>query len=167
MEQGNNISCNKTFRLKIPLFNTQGNGQPGQKYFFPDNPIFIGKNIVGIDANLQEQIVSLVPLVINQGDLSADNDQNLGLLVGLEGARFIYCTIYDQDQAEKFYNVPLRSFFPKQSYTQTISGKTNRAPRRVKPYYGKINPRKSYLFIPVGVSQFNAKAYVSLTFYYN
>ena len=45
------------------------------------------------------------------------------------------------------------------------TGKVN--PRRVKPYYGKINPRNSYLFIPVGVATFNAKAYVSLTFYYN
>ena len=167
MEQGNNIFCNKTFRLKIPLFNEQGNGQPGQKYFFPDNPIFKGKNIVGIDANLQEELVTLVPLVINQGDLSADNDKNLGALVGLAGAKFIYCTIYDQNESEKFYNVPLRSFFPKKSYTQSVAGITDRAPRRVKPFYGKINPRKSYLFIPVGVATFNTKAYVSLTFYYN
>ena len=78
MEQGNNIECLKTFRLKIPLFNEVGNGQPGQKYFFPDNPIFLNKNIVGIDLNAQEQIVNLSPLIIYQGDLSADNDQNLG-----------------------------------------------------------------------------------------
>lgn len=168
MEQGNNIECLKTFRLKIPLFNEQGNGQPGQKYFFPDNPIFKNKNIVGIDLNAQEQIVSLSPLVIWQGDLSADNDQNLGALVGLEGAKYIYCTIYDQDESEKFCAVPLRSFFPKQSYTASIPGGiTDRSPRRVKPYYGRVNPRKSFLFIPVGVSTFNSKAYVSLTFYYN
>ena len=167
MEQGNNIFCNKTFRLKIPLFNEQGNGQPGQKYFFPDNPIFKGKNIVGIDANLQEEIISIIPPIINQGDLSADNDKNLGALVGLLGAQFIYCTIYDQDQTEKFYNVPLRSFFPSPSYNQTLAGITNRKPRRVKPYFGKINPRKSFLFIPTGVATFNVKAYVSLTFYYN
>lgn len=166
--EGNNIECLKTFRLKIPLFNEQGNGQPGQKYFFPDNPIFKGKNIVGIDLNCQEQIISLSPIVIYQGDLSADNEQNLGSLIGLEGAKYIYCTIYDQSNREKFYNVPLRSFFPKQSYTLSIPGGiSNRSPRRVKPYYGKINPRQSFLFIPVGVATFNTKAYVSLTFYYN
>jgi hypothetical protein len=167
MEIGNNIECLKTFRIKIPLFNEQGNGQPGQKYFFPDNPIFQGKDIVGIDLNCQLEVVTLVPLVINEGDLRAANDNSLGALIGLEGAKFIYCTIYDQELTEKFYNVPLRSFFPIQSYTQSLAGITNRNPRRVKPYYGKINPRQSYLFIPVGVATFNQKAYVSLTFYYN
>jgi hypothetical protein len=165
MEQGNNISCLKTFRIKVPLYNEQGNGQPGQKYFFPDNPIFRDKNIVGIDVNLQEEVSPVFPFpTVLLGDLSADNDQNLGLLVGLQGAEYIYCTIYDQDNSEKFYNVPLRSFFMLPSKVVS-TGKVN--PRRVKPYYGKINPRKSYLFIPVGVAQFNARAYVSLTFYYN
>lgn len=165
MQQGNNIQCNKTFRIKIPLFNEQGNGQPGQKYFFPDNPIFKGKNIVGIDVNLQESRTTVFPFpVIAYGDLQADNDKNLGLLVGLEGAQYIYCTIYDQDESEKFYNVPLRSFFMLPSKIAS-TGKIN--PRRVKPYYGLINPRKSFLFIPVGTATFNAKAYVSLTFYYN
>jgi hypothetical protein len=165
MEQGNNISCLKTFRVKIPLYNEQGNGQPGQKYFFPDNPIFIGRDIVGIDANLQEEVSPVFPFPpVLLGDLSADNDQNLGLLVGLQGAEYIYCTIYDQDGSEKFFNVPLRSFFMLPSKV-VATGKVNA--RRVKPYYGKINPRKSYLFIPVGVATFNARAYVSLTFYYN
>ena len=165
MEEGNNIQCAKTFRIKIPLFNEQGNGQPGQKYFFPDNPIFKGKNIVGIDANLQEQRSGVFPFpVVAYGDLQADNDQNLGLLVGIEGAKFIYCTIYDQDETEKFYSVPLRSFFMLPSKIVS-TGKIN--PRRVKPFYGLINPRKSFLYIPVGVATFNAKAYVSLTFYYN
>jgi hypothetical protein len=165
MEQGNNIECCKTFRMKIPLFNEQGNGQPGQKYFFPDNPIFKGKNIVGIDCNLQEEVSPVFPFPpVALGDLSADNDKNLGLLVGIQGAEFIYCTIYGQDNQEKFYNVPLRSFFMVPSVI-IATGKKNA--RRVKPYCGKINPRKSFLFIPVGVATFNAKAYVSLTFYYN
>jgi hypothetical protein len=165
MQQGNNIECNKTFRIKIPLFNEQGNGQPGQKYFFPDNPIFKGKNIVGIDVNLQESVNPVFPFpVIANGDLSADNDQNLGLLMGLDGAKFIYCTIYDEDLTEKFYNTPLRSFFMLPSKI-IATGKVN--PRRVKPYFGKINARKSYLFLPVGVGLFSVKTYVSLTFYYN
>jgi hypothetical protein len=165
MEQGNNRECLKTFRMKIPLYNEQGNGQPGQKYFFPDNPIFKNKIIVGIDCNMQELILPVFPFTtIALGDLSADNDQNLGGLVGLNAAQYIYCTIYDQDETERFYSVPLRSFFMLPSKI-IATGKIN--PRRVKPYYGKINPRKSFFYIPVGVATFNQKAYVSLTFYYN
>jgi len=161
MEQGNNIECLKTFRIKIPLFNEQGNGQPGQKYFFPDNPIFKGKNIVGIDANLNE-IAPFGP-AIQQGDL-VNNDGNLGALLNFNGAKFVYCTIYGEDQIEKFYNVPLRSFYMIPSVTAITLKKQ---PRRVKPYYGQIFPRKSFLFIPVSTVLFTNKTYVSLTFYYN
>jgi hypothetical protein len=165
MEQGNNIECFKTFRMEISLFNEQGNGQPGQKYFFPDNPIFKGKNIVGIDCNLQEKRSPVFPFpAIELGDLSADNYKNLGALMGIQGAQFIYCTIYDEDNTERFYNVPLRSFFMQPSVI-VATGQKN--PRRVKPYSGKINPRKSFLFIPPGVATFGVKSYVSLTFYYN
>ena len=154
MVQGNNIECLKTFRMKIPLYNEQGASQPGQKYFFPDNPIFKGKNIVGIDANLSG----------TEGDLRADQDQNLGLLIGQGIAAYIYCTIYGADGTEKFYNVPLRSFFmlPVINPITTLPN-----PRRVKPYCGEIYPRKSFLFFPIGTAPFTNKAYVSLTFYYN
>jgi len=154
MVQGNNIECLKTFRMRIPLYNEQGNSQPGQKYFFPDNPIFKGKNIVGIDANLTG----------TGGDLNANGDQNKGILINQGVAAYVYCTIYGADQSEKFYNVPLRSFFMMPAINP-ITSKAN--PRRVKPYFGEIYPRKSFLFFPTGTSPFTNKAYVSLTFYYN
>jgi hypothetical protein len=74
--------------------------------------------------------------------------------------------MYDENNVEKFYNVPLRSFFMLSSITPFL-GTTKVNPRRVKPYYGKINARKSYLFIPVGTVACASKNYVSLTFYYN
>jgi hypothetical protein len=167
MEQGNNIECLKTFRMNIPLYNEQSIGQPGIKYFFPDNPIFNGKNIVGIDLNCTIEVVSSVPPVFYQGDLRDTTNTNGVSLIGLEAAKYVYCTIYEEDNTEKFFNTPLRSFFPSPSYLSTSGVISQRKPRRVKPYYGKINPRKSYLFIPVGTTQFPVKTYVSLTFYYN
>ena len=62
MEQGNNIFCNKTFQIKIPLYNVDTAGAPGIKYFFPETPIFKGKNIVGIGANLQDDNILLDPI---------------------------------------------------------------------------------------------------------
>lgn len=153
MEQGNNIECLKTFRMRIPLFGEQGNNVPGQKYFFPDNPIFKGKNIVGIDLNAGG--------IIQTGDLKADNDQNLGVLINVGLAAGLLCTIYGADKMEKFTNVPLRSFFMIPSVTSQAN------PRRVKPYYGEIYPRLSYLYFPVNITLIPTKAYVSLTFYYN
>jgi hypothetical protein len=165
MEQGNNIECLKTFRLKIPLYNETSAGVPGQKYFFPDITVFKGKNIVGIDCNLQNNVSSIPPFPVTAfGDLDTNNEQNLGTLLSLEYARFVLCTIYDEDGIEKFYNVPVRSFFALPSNTPPS---TKKQPRRVKPYCGKINPRKSYFMIPNGAIPFSQNRYVSLTFYYN
>jgi hypothetical protein len=168
MEEGNNIMSAKTFQLTIPLYNNDNIGVPGIKYFFPEAPILKGKTIVGIDVNLQDDNILLDPVPIQSGDLKApfnvlnplfDNLLRIGL------AKNIFCTIYDEDNSEKFYNVPLRSFFmiPSAPFFTT----QNR-PRRVKPYYGKINPRKSYLFIPVNYTALvGVRYFVKLTFYYN
>jgi hypothetical protein len=167
MEEGNNIKSAKTFQLKIPLYNVDNAGMPGIKYFFPDTPIFKGKNIVGIDVNLQDDNILLDPLPIEFGDLrSPTNILNPAFdnLLRISQAKNIYCTIYDEDNTEKFYNVPLRSFFmiPSSNFAGV------KKPRRVKPYYGKINPRKSYLFIPVNYAILTGLRYfVKLTFYYN
>ena len=167
MEQGNNIFCNKTFQIKIPLYNVDTAGTPGIKYFFPETPIFKGKNIVGIDANLQDDNILLDPLPIEFGDLkSPTNILNPGFdnLLRINQAKNIFCTIYDEDNSEKFYNVPLRSFFMIPS-SNLVGVKK---PRRVKPYYGKINPRKSYLIIPVNyIALIGVRYFVKLTFYYN
>jgi len=168
MEQGNNIFCNKTFQLRIPLYNVTDAGKPGVKYFFPEAPIFKGKNIVGIDANLQDDNILLDPAPIRGGDLrSPTNLLNPAFdnLLRISQAKNIFCTIYDEDNSEKFYNVPLRSFFMVNTGNPLLP--TNK-PRRVKPYFGKINPRKSFLLIPVNYNDLvGLRYFVKLTFYYN
>lgn len=163
MEQGNNIECLKTFRLKIPLYNIDSAGKPGVKYFFPEAPILLNKTIVGIDANLRDTGLGfengdiITPLDI----LNPAYENALNILA----AENVYCTIFSDTGEEKFYNVPLRSFFMVPSSTPPS---TLKQPRRVKPYYGKINPRKSYLFLPVNFTTlFGLRFYVYLTFYYN
>ena len=163
MEQGNNIECLKTFQLRIPLYNIDSAGKPGIKYFFPEAPIFKGKNIVGIDANLRDSGFGF-----ENGDITTPTnilnpafDNALNILA----AKNVYCTIYDEDNTEKFFNVPLRSFYMIPSSTPPS---TVKQPRRIKPYYGKINPRKSYLFLPVGFTTLvGLRFYVLLNFYYN
>jgi hypothetical protein len=168
MEEGNNIQTAKTFQLTIPLYNISNAGAPGIKYFFPEAPIFKGKTIVGIDANLQDDSILLDPVPILEGDLKAPfNLLNPAFdnLLRISQAKNIFCTIYDEDNTEKFYNVPLRSFFMQPS--SSLFG-LNKKPRRVKPYYGKINPKKSFMFIPVNYTALlGLRYFVKLTFYYN
>lgn len=167
MEPGNNIECLKTFRLNIPL-NSQTGGklENGVKYFFPDLPIFKGKNIVGIDLNAATFTTSPGTYIVG-GDLE-DKTQE-GTLIDMEEARNIYLTIYSEDGEEKHSNLPLRSLF---MVASTIGGlfpyNTYTAGKRVvKPIYGKINPRKSYAFLPVGTFPVKNLKYISLNFYYN
>lgn len=163
MVQGNNIECLKTFRVDIPL-NSQTGGKlnSGVKYFFPELPIFKGKNIVGIDLNASTfQFVT--PQTV-KGDLS--NLSKVGTLINMDEARFIYLTIYSEDGSEKHSNLPLRSLFmvPNDIFPIEVY-KTGK--RVVKPIYGKINPRKSYAYIPVGAFPIKNLKYISLNFYYN
>ena len=164
-QEGNNIEALKSFRVNIPLYSiTNGSLENGVKYFFPDLPIFKNKNIVGIDANLFNFQAGYAVF----GDL-LDRSQ-VGDLINMEEARDIYLTIYDQDNTEKFYNLPLRSLFMVPTliagpfpYTVPTTGK-----KVVKPFYGKINSRKSYVFLPPGVFPVKSlKKYISLNFYYN
>jgi len=167
MDQGNNIECLKTFRVNIPLNSTTGGKLAnGIKYYFPELPIFKGKNIVGIDLNASSFSTSPGSYIVN-GDL--EDKTQVGTLINMEEARNIYLTIYSEDGQEKHSNLPLRSlfmvasaiggFFPYETYT---AGK-----RVVKPLYGKINPRKSYAFLPVGTFAVKDLKYISLNFYYN
>jgi hypothetical protein len=168
MEEGNNILSAKTFQLTIPLYNKDNAGTPGIKYFFPEAPILRGKTIVAIDVNLQDDNILLDPIPIERGDLTSPTNllnPFFDNLLRISQAKNIFCTIYDEDESEKFYNVPLRSFFmlPSSNFAGLI-----KRPRRVKPYYGKINPRKSYLFIPVNyIDLVGLRYFVKLTFYYN
>jgi hypothetical protein len=130
-------------------------------------PFLNGKDILGIDANLNSDNGLLDPPPLFGGDLSSPTNLLVPAynnLLRISQAKNIFCTIYDEDQTEKFYNVPLRSFF---MVPNNLFGLTN-VPRRVKPYYGKINAKKSYLFIPVGYTALiGTRFFVSLTFYYN
>lgn len=166
-EQGNNLECAKTYQIKVLLYTQESKGEPGVKYFFPDIPFLNDKNIVGIDANLNSDNLLLDPLPLQGGDLQSPSSLIIPAfdnLLRISQAKNIFCTIYDQDNTEKFYNVPLRSFFMIPNY---IFG-TPKVPRRIKPYYGKINTRKSFMFIPVNyINLVGFRYFVKLTFYYN
>jgi hypothetical protein len=166
MEEGNNIECLKTFRINIPLNNNGSKLENGVKYFFPDLPIFKGKDIVGIDLNASSFSTSPGTYIVN-GDL--EDTTQVGTLINMEEARNIYLTIYSENGEEKHSNLPLRSLFMVASliggffpYTFYTPGK-----RVVKPLYGKINARKSYAFLPVGTFPTKSNKYISLNFYYN
>lgn len=166
-ELGNNINCISTYKIKIPLYNANSLGEPGVKYFFPEIPNIDKKIIVGIDANLSNDSILLDPPPIQYGDQNAPVNlliPNFDNQVRINQAQKIFCTMYDDQDSEKFYNIPLRSFF---MLSGSLFFPTNK-PRRVKPYSGKIQTRKSYLFIPVGVTDFiGLRYYVNLTFYIN
>jgi hypothetical protein len=167
-EIGNNIESAKTFQLKVLLYSENSLGDPGVKYFFPEAPILKDKNIVGIDVNLNNDNILLDPAPIFEADLKAPTNilnPAFDNLLRINQAKNIFCTIYGNDNDEKFYNVPLRSFFMQPS--SSLFG-LNKKPRRVKPYSGKINPRKSFLYIPVNYTALiGLRFYVLLTFYYN
>lgn len=165
--EGNNIECLKIYKVKVPLYFNDSIGQPGVKYFFPEVPFLNGKNIVGIDVNLNNDNILLDPAPLQNGDLKTPTNLLNPLfdnILRIGQAKNVYCTIYDEDLKEKFFNVPLRSFFMLPS--SNFAGAKN--PRRVKPYYGKINVKKSYLFLPVGFNDLSGLRYfVYLNFYYN
>jgi len=150
---GNNIPSEKIYRMQIPLFTSDEapgtSGWPGKKYFFPDNPSLNNSVIVGIEANLcvANAIPGDIPTTQNNGSLNITKVQ----------ATYIFLTIYDDELAEKFCSVPLSSLFPNPGGTQ----------KKVNPYYGRINTRKSYCYIPANIIELQDKYSVNLTFYYN
>lgn len=158
MEVGNNLQADKCFRARIPLFDQFGNTVNGTKYFFPELPAIENKNIVGIEAHLATTVAPPPP-PSNQGDLAGSGGlAGKNLLSWL--AAYVYITIYGDGLQEKFYNVPLYSLFNRQT--------PNQLTKRVKPYFGKIKTRNSYLIIPANSTISIAGDYVvNLTFFYN
>jgi hypothetical protein len=158
MELGNNLNADKFYRARIPLFDEFGNTVNGVKYFFPELPAIENKNIVGIEAHLATTVAPPPP-PSNDGDLAGSGGQpGKNLLSWL--AAYVYITIFDHNGAEIFYNVPLYSLFNRQTPAQLT--------KRVKPYYGKIKTRRSYLIIPANATVSIAGDYVvNLTFFYN
>jgi hypothetical protein len=146
---GNNIASNKFRRLLVQLKDQNGARFPGMKYFLPDDPEIDRYFITGIEVHLGSDIV-------NDGDLNVINDPRP---ITPADAAQMYLTIYSPDNSEKNYNIPLLSIFPGINYTATGIRKT------VKPYYGKIKTKSSYITIPanaLGISE----DFVYLTFYY-
>jgi hypothetical protein len=157
MDYGNNLQADKSFRVRIPLFDQFGNTVNGTKYFFPELPAIENKNITGIEAHLATTAVGPPP--VNDGDLSGSGGlAGKNILTWL--AAYVYVTIYSDTLNEKFYNVPLYSLFNRQT--------PNQLTKRVKPYFGKIKTRNSYLIIPANATVSIAGDYVvNLTFFYN
>jgi hypothetical protein len=147
---GNNLPANKSRRITVPLFDQTGDRNPGQPYFLPDDPVIDRGIIVGIELHLSANI-------IDNGDLETTFAP---LNITATDARQMYLTLYNADGSEKNYYIPLYSLFPAFAYPVFGIKKT------VKPYYGKIISRKSYLSIPANAAGISEQ-YVSMTFYYD
>jgi hypothetical protein len=151
---GNNIPSKKIKRIIIPLF-TQENKQatPGLKYFFPENPEIDRNNITGIEAHVRSSVV------IGIGDIS----NSLIDIVDQFTASDIYICLYNENNEEIFYNLPLRSLF-----TITPFNTTNTLTKRIKPFLCKLKTRSCYAYIPANSPQtYPDNLYISLTFFYN
>ena len=151
---GNNYPSKKIRRILIPLF-TQENPNiiAGLKYFFPENPEIDRNNIVGIEAHL------VATPALARGDI------NDAILVQLPqfAARSLYICIYDSNNEEIFYNLPVRSLF-----TYMPFAVNNNITKRIKPFSCKIKTRSSFVYQPANVpAGTNPNTYLSLTFFYN
>ena len=151
---GNNNTSKKIRRIIIPLF-TQENKQatPGLKYFFPENPEIDRNNITGIEAHIRSAAV------IGTGDIS----DSLNNIVDQFNASDIYICLYNQQNEEIFYNLPLRSLF-----TITPFNLTNNLTKRIKPFMCKLKTRSCFAYIPANSPQtYPDNLFISLTFFYN
>lgn len=147
---GNNVESTKMYRVTVPLFNEQGTVEDGMRYFLPQIPEIDGKYITGIEAHIRGSIGDLNAPILAYG--------KSGLLPSSTTGRFVFLYIKDNEKKEKNGYIPLISLF-----NSTATGQ----PKRIKPYYGKISTRDSFLTIPansVGIKL--TPIFVSLTFYY-
>jgi len=136
---GNNIECDYIKKIRVPIFDQQGQTDNGTRYYFPENPQIDNNIVVGIEAHIQ------------QGDLSSTDTATLGL------ASQLFFSFYNKEKEEIFYNVPYFSLFgnPVVPYK-----------RRIKPYFNRINCKMSYIFVPANSTVNLAKQiYADLTFF--
>lgn len=153
---GNNVQSKHIQRILIPLF-TQENPLtvPGQKYFFPENPVIDRANVVGIEAHL------VFTPTIALGDI---RDSRINIVRQSE-AREIYLVLYNENNEEILYNFPLRSLF---TYMPLGSIPAGTKSKRIKPITCKLKTRSCYAYIPAnGALQNINNQYISLTIYYN
>jgi hypothetical protein len=151
---GNNVPSNKIKRIIIPLF-TQENPQPspGLKYFFPENPEIDRYNIVGIEAHLRTSVI------LGTGDIS----DGINNIANQYDGREIYLCLYNENNEEIFYNLPLRSLF-----TITPFNLTAKLSKRIKPIFCKLKTRSCFAYIPANTTQFFPNnLFITLTFFYN
>lgn len=152
---GNNITADKSYRLKLKFTIDGSQATPGTRFYFPETPAIDKKIIVGIEGHVRESI----PFSI-QGDLNDDVDgTNVLPLI----ASFLYVTLADDEDGEKFFNVPFKSLCKN---TGSILFPTDI--KRVMPYYGRIKTRKCFFSFPPNTPFPILPSFtVSLTFFYN
>lgn len=156
---GNNFPSPKIKRILVPLY-TQENPalQAGIKYFFPENPAIDRSSIIGIEANIVLETRG------GGNPIAGDIADQINNITRQSIADTLYLVFFDENNAELFYNVPLRSLFT----IDPLSTSLTKLQKRIKPFMGKIKSRSCYAYWPSNVT---APAYqninISLSFYYN
>jgi hypothetical protein len=162
---GNNLTALKTQKINVLMVAQDETTVPfpppysGKKYFFPDTPTIDAGYIVGIEAHLKQTTgapgeAGDLKDIVSAGDFTNTN-------FSVNSSKFLFVNIYGEDNDLRFTNIPLSSLFPLQPglTKPPIFKKT------VKPYFGKINTRASYVWLPPGFSPI-LQCVVSLTFFY-
>jgi hypothetical protein len=155
---GNNYPSAKIKRILVPLF-TQENPiiTEGLKYFFPENPEIDRLNIIGMEVNL-------VPETRGGLNIPGDITSTEFNLVRQKLADSLYLVMYNSNNEELFYNLPVRSLFTIDPANTT----TNKLIKRIKPILAKIKTRSCYCYCPANITIPNYnRIYLSLTFFYN
>ena len=136
---GNNIECDIIKKIRVPIFDQQGNTDNGTRYYFPENPQIDNNIVVGIEAHIEPydltESQAIIPLYAKQ----------------------LFFSFYNQNKEEIFYNVPYFSLF---------GNPVAPFKRRIKPYNNKINCKMCYLYIPANSTVNLGKGYYAdLTFF--
>jgi len=135
---GNNIECDIIKKIRVPIFDQQGNTDNGTRYYFPENPQIDNNQVVGIEAHLSFDL--------NQTDIVTPG-----------AARELFFSFYNEKKEEIFYNVPYFSLFG--NFVAPFK-------RRIKPYYNRLNCKMCYAYVPANSTlNLGKQLYVDLTFF--
>jgi hypothetical protein len=162
---GNNLTALKAQKINVLMVAQDETTVPfpppysGKKYFFPDTPSIDAGYIVGIEAHLKQ----VAPNPILAGDLTdvVSTGDSFNTNFSTNSSKYLFLNIYGNDDDLKFTNIPLSSLFP----LQPGLIKTPKFRKTVKPYWGKIKTRASYVWLPPSYSP-PGQCLVSLTFFY-
>jgi len=162
---GNNLTALKAQKINVLMVAQDETTVPfpppysGKKYFFPDTPSIDAGYIVGIEAHLK-QAASGPTLAGDLRDVVSAGD-SFNTNFSTNSSKYLFLNIYGNDGDLKHTNIPLSSLFPLQPglFKPAIFKKT------VKPYWGKIKTRNSYVWLPPGFTPIG-QVLVSLTFFY-